>query len=263
MKKLAVLSLSGGMDSTCLLIRLLIEGFDVHCISFNYGQKHKVELERATENIKFLQHKNFKVTHKIVDLSSIMGLFHSALTSNSIIVPEGHYEEDNMKATVVPNRNAIFSSIIYGYALSLATEFQTNVNISLGIHSGDHAIYPDCRPEFRDAIEHAFKIGNWDSEKVSYYTPYLESNKTTILEDCLSNCGSLGLDFDTILRNTNTSYNPDSEGRSSGKSGADVERIEAFLNIGRKDPVEYVDGWEVASEHVKELLKLKNESKRV
>lgn len=263
MKKIAVLSLSGGMDSTCLLIHLLQQGKEVHCISFDYGQKHKVELERAKENIKYLQLKGFKITHKIVDLSSIMGLFHSALTSNDIAVPEGHYEESNMKATVVPNRNAIFSSIIYGYALSLSIEHNTSVDISLGIHSGDHAIYPDCRPEFRDALEYAFKIGNWDSEKVSYYTPYLLGNKTSILKDCLDCCFELRVDFDTILRNTCTSYNPDLQGRSSGKSGSDVERIEAFLNIGRKDPVEYVEDWEVISSNVKELLKLKDQNERV
>lgn len=255
MKKLAVLSLSGGMDSTCLLIHLLQLGFEVHCISFDYGQKHKIELERAKENILYLNTQGFKVSQQIVDLSSIMGLFESALTTPGIDVPEGHYEQDNMKLTVVPNRNAIFSAIIYGYALSLATKFDTTVDISLGIHSGDHAVYPDCRPEFRTALEYAFKIGNWGSEKVSYYVPYLEGNKTSILEDCLGNCVVLGLDFDTILRNTNTSYNPDSEGRASGKSGADIERIEAFINIGRKDPVEYQESWEVVRENALSILK--------
>ncbi len=254
-KKLAVLSLSGGMDSTCLLIHLLALGNEVHCISFDYGQKHKVELERAKANVQYLTEKGFKVSHQIMDLSSVMGGFESALTTPGIEVPEGHYEQENMKMTVVPNRNAIFSSIVYGYALSLATKFGVNVNISLGIHSGDHAVYPDCCPEFRTALEHAFKIGNWDSEKVSYYVPYLEGNKTSILEDCLTNCTALNLDFDTVLGNTNTSYNPDSEGRASGKSGADIERIEAFINIGRKDPVEYQESWEIVKSHAIEVLK--------
>lgn len=255
-KKLAVLSLSGGMDSTSLLIRLLADGNTVHCISFDYGQKHKVELERAKKNIEYLKTQlgEHCVEHRIVDLSSIMGMFESSLTTPGIDVPEGHYSEENMKSTVVPNRNAIFSSIIYGYALSLATKYRQRVDISLGIHSGDHAIYPDCRPEFRTALEHAFKIGNWESENVSYYTPYLLGNKTTILQDCLSSCESLGIDFNTVLGNTNTSYNPDEQGRSSGKSGADIERIEAFLNIGRKDPVEYTEPWEVVVEHAKTVL---------
>ena len=88
-----------------------------------------------------------------------------------------------MKHTVVPNRYAIFASILYGYALSIATKNDTSVKIGLGVHSGDHEIYPDCRPEFYDALEHAFKVGNWDSEKVSFYLPYLEGDKETILMD--------------------------------------------------------------------------------
>lgn len=263
MKKTAVLSLSGGMDSTCLLMHLLANNYQVHCISFDYGQKHKIELERATENIKFLQLKDFPVSHKIVDLSSIMSCFNSALTSSTVEIPEGHYEEENMKATVVPNRNAIFSAIIYGYALSLSKDFDEDIDICLGIHSGDHAIYPDCREEFRDKLEEAFRVGNWDSERVSYFTPYIHENKTTILQDCLKSCEVLDVDFDTILRNTNTSYNPDSEGRSSGKSGADVERIEAFINIGRKDPVEYIKDWEEVKEDVIKLLELKQQNERV
>lgn len=256
MKKRAVLALSGGMDSTSLLIHLLANEYDVHCISFNYGQKHSVELERAKQNVEYLSSKHIRVTHQIVDLSSIMSLFNSALTSKDIEVPEGHYEQSNMKATVVSNRNAIFSSIIYGYALSIATKEKSKVDISLGIHAGDHEVYPDCRQEFRNALEYAFKIGNWDSELVSYYTPYIQGNKTTILQDCLDNCEVLGLDFDTVLRNTNTSYNPDAEGRSSGKSGADIERIEAFINIGRKDPVEYQDSWDNVVKHAKEVLEI-------
>jgi len=274
-KKIAVLSLSGGMDSTCLLTHLLRnEYYDkVYCISFNYGQKHNVELERAQANVQYIRNEEHRkwfkegksedyeskiISHKIVDLSSIMGMFNSALTSENVKVPEGHYSEENMKATVVPNRNAIFSSIIYGLALSLSKEFDTAVDISLGIHSGDHDIYPDCRPEFRDALEHAFKIGNWDSERVSYYTPYLTGNKTTILQDALENCKVLGIDFDKVLANTITSYNPDAKGRSSGKSGSDIERVEAFINIGRKDPIAYQQSWEEVVEHAKTILNEKN-----
>ena len=108
--------------------------------------------------------------------------------------------------------------------------------IALGVHSGDHAIYPDCRPEFYDAIGNAFAVGNWDSEKVSFQLPYIDGDKETILRDALISCQKLDLDFDTVFANTNTSYNPDSQGRSSGTSGADVERILAFHAIGRKDP---------------------------
>ena len=150
-----------------------------------------------------------------------------------------------MKATVVPNRNAIFASILYGYALSTSIREDVDVEIALGVHSGDHAIYPDCRPEFYESIGESFAMGNWDSERVSFNLPYIDGDKTIILRDALISCQKLGLDFDTVFANTNTSYNPDEEGRSSGKSGADVERILAFHEIGRKDPVEYIDSWEV------------------
>ena len=240
----AVMALSGGMDSTGLLIHLLAKGYNVSCISYEYGQKHNVELERAIANIEYLAENGFSVEHKIADLSSAMSLFHSALTSDDIEVPEGHYEEEQMKSTVVPNRNAIFASILYGYALSVALKEDTLVEIALGVHSGDHAIYPDCRPEFYESIGNAFAIGNWDSEKVSFNLPYINGDKVTILRDALISCQKLGLDFDIVFANTNTSYNPDEDGRSSGTSGADVERILAFHAIGRRDPVEYVTSWE-------------------
>ena len=121
----AVMALSGGMDSTALLCRLLADGYEVSCISYDYGQKHVVELERAKANIAYLSGNGISVEHRIVDLSGVMGIFHSALTNDEIDVPEGHYEEEQMKATVVPNRNAIFSSILYGYALSTATKEDT------------------------------------------------------------------------------------------------------------------------------------------
>ena len=239
----AVMALSGGMDSTGLLMRLLADGYKVSCLSYNYGQKHSIELERAEANIAYLASNGIEVEHRIADLSSAMGIFHSALTTEGYEVPEGHYEEDQMKQTVVPNRNAIFSSILYGYALSIALREECDVVIALGVHSGDHAIYPDCRPEFYDAISHAFEVGNWDSEKVSFHLPYIDGDKETILRDAEDALSILNLDFDTVFTNTNTSYNPDAQGRSSGRSGADVERILAFHAIGRKDPVPYVESW--------------------
>tara|TARA_B110000014_G_C20071852_1_gene559085 strand:- start:134 stop:907 length:774 start_codon:yes stop_codon:yes gene_type:complete len=240
----AVMALSGGMDSTGLLMRLLADGYNVSCLSYDYGQKHSVELERAKANIAFLASNGIQVEHKIADLSSAMGIFHSALTTDGFEVPEGHYEEEQMKQTVVPNRNAIFASILYGYALSVSLREETEVVIALGVHSGDHAIYPDCRPEFYVAIARAFEIGNWDSEKVAFHLPYIDGDKESILRDAEEALAILNLDFDTVFANTNTSYNPDSQGRSSGRSGADVERILAFHAIGRKDPVTYVESWD-------------------
>ena len=245
-KSTCVVSLSGGMDSTSLLMHLLARECTVFGISFDYGQKHVLELERLKNNLEYLRAQGYPVSHETVDISSIGKLFYSALINDDWAVPEGFYEQDNMKETVVPNRNAIFSSIAYGYALSIATKNKCKTYLSLGVHSGDHAIYPDCRPEFYRAVHNAFAIGNWDSELVEIYLPYLDGDKATILQDADSAIQKLGLDFDTVFRNTNTSYEPDEQGRAHGKTGSDVERILAFHQIGRVDPVEYVEGWDAA-----------------
>ncbi|MGB1485569.1 MAG: peptide-methionine (R)-S-oxide reductase MsrB [Poseidonia sp.] len=242
--KPAIMALSGGMDSSSLLLHLLREGYDVTAISFNYGQKHVVELERASSLIAYLAEHGHEVSHHVADLTSATSLFQSDLLQRGGDVPEGHYEEDNMKATVVPNRNALFSSLLYGTALSIATTHDTKAEVVLGVHSGDHAIYPDCRPEFYRALEHAFALGNWESERISFTLPYLDADKTAILRDAEQSISVLGLDFDEVFSRTITSYAPDGDGRSNGKTGSDVERILAFHAIGRRDPVEYVDSWE-------------------
>ena len=246
--KIAVMALSGGMDSTSLLLRLLREGNTVYTIGFNYGQKHIVELSRAQDNIDYLSENGYQISHNVVDLSSLMSMFTGSLTSDEE-VPKGYYEEQQMKTTVVPNRNAIFSSMIYGYALSLSNQYECNVSISLGVHSGDHAIYPDCRPEFYQSLNKAFELGNWDSDKVKLDLPYIDGDKESILRDAIVSCEHLDLDFDTIMANTNTSYEPDEQGRSSGKTGSDIERILAFNAIGRKDPVMYQQDWQQVLDH--------------
>jgi 7-cyano-7-deazaguanine synthase len=195
-------------------------------------------------------------------LDGLTQLLNSALVAGGDEIPEGHYKEDNMKATVVPNRNKIFSSIIQAIALSIANEKGTDVKIAMGIHAGDHAIYPDCRQEFRDADFEAFVQGNWGAERVSYYTPYLFIDKLGILRDGASCCESLGIDFNEVYSHTNTSYKPiniNGTWYSDYKSASSVERIEAFITLGRPDPVCYADEsgpvtWEVAKNHVKKLL---------
>jgi len=257
-KNNVVLSLSGGMDSSTLLLRCLKEYNNVTAISFDYGQKHRVELERASELVDYINNnpsREFpadrapegwgevypKITYKVIRLDGLSSLLNSALVEGGSEVPEGHYEQDNMKDTVVPNRNKIFSSIIQAVALSIANKTGEDCHIALGIHAGDHAIYPDCRQEFRDADNHAFRMGNWDADKVNYFTPYLQGDKFTILQDGEKLCDVLGLDFNEVYKRTNTSYKPYPSGNSDIFSASSIERIEAFIKLGRKDPVQYED----------------------
>jgi len=240
MKK-AVLSLSGGMDSTCLLIHLLSKGFEVKAYSFDYGQRHRIEIECVKRNIEYLQSKKLPVSWAVIDLKSVFSESTSALLPQSgVMVPEGHYTDENMKKTVVENRNGIFASCLYGKALAWANQTKEDIKICMGIHSGDHQIYPDCREESRNAFAFAFKISNWDSERVDYYTPYLSLDKFGILVDTRHNCDSLSLSFTTVLKNTNTCYNPNSKGEACGKCGSCVERLEAFEKLKSTDPIVYL-----------------------
>jgi 7-cyano-7-deazaguanine synthase len=271
MKKQAVLSLSGGMDSSTLLLHLLANGYEVTALSFDYGQKHSVELERAKELVEYLNQKDQNIKYQVIKLDGLSQLLNSALVTGGAEVPEGHYAEENMKATVVPNRNKIFSSITQAVALSIAESKNTECVIALGLHAGDHTIYPDTTEEFRQADLHAFKVGNWGSEKVGFYTPYMEGNKFTILQDGEKCCEQLGLDFDEVYKRTNTSYKPikhvvfyddetsSEEWFSDYKSASSVERVEAFMKLGIKDPVSYADEfgpvtWEFVKEYVSSVL---------
>jgi 7-cyano-7-deazaguanine synthase len=301
-KKHVVVSLSGGMDSSTLLLRCLKDYDSVTAISFDYGQKHRVELERAQSLVDYINElmstrgtgweQNF-VTYRQIKLDGLVDLLDSALVTGGEDVPEGHYEQSNQKETVVPNRNKMFASIVQAVALSVANRTKENCDIALGIHAGDFGVYPDCRQEFRDADDAAFRAGNWDAERVGYFTPYLEGMKYDILVDGQILCKELGLDFNEVYSRTNTSYKPIwipapvnqewlenellakigteeelikthehyvGEWYSDYKSASSVERVEAFIKLGRKDPVAYAneeDGpvsWEVVKTHVEKVL---------
>jgi 7-cyano-7-deazaguanine synthase len=290
-KKHVVLSLSGGMDSSTLLLRCLKEYDTCTAISFDYGQKHRVELERAQSLVDYLNdnptrayaHEELpngfietysQINYRQIKLEGLVDLLNSALVTGGDEVPEGHYAEENMKATVVPNRNKIFASITQAVALSIAEKTGEQCDIAMGIHAGDHAIYPDCRQEFRDADDAAFRIGNWGSEKVGYFTPYLEGDKFTILQDGEGLCNKLGLKFEEVYSRTNTSYKPikwysrpESNAYawySDYKSASSVERVEAFIKLGRPDPVAYADEegpvtWEHVVKEVTKVLETHNQ----
>jgi 7-cyano-7-deazaguanine synthase len=268
--KHVVVSLSGGMDSSTLLLKAIKDyNGNVTALSFNYGQKHVVELERAQSLVDYLNASGYSIKYRQIKLDGLVDLLNSALVQGGDDVPEGHYEQDNMKATVVPNRNKIFASITQAVALSVATSTKEQTDIALGIHAGDHAIYPDCRQEWRDADDHAFRMGNWDSELVGYYTPYLHTDKFGILQDGQELCNYLEIEFDEVYKRTNTSYKPIKwyhrpetntwTWYSDYKSASSVERVEAFIKLGRPDPVAYADetgpvSWEVAKAHVEKVL---------
>ena len=290
MERHVVISLSGGMDSSTLLLRCLKEYDTVTAISFDYGQKHRIELERAQSLVDYINDEvkssiqihgdSFPgVNYRQIQLNGLADLLDSALVTGGADVPEGHYAEENMKATVVPNRNKIFASITQAVALSIANKTGEQCDIAMGIHAGDHAIYPDCRQEFRDADDHAFRMGNWEADKVGYFTPYLEGDKFTILQDGELLCSELGLDFDEVYKRTNTSYKPIwhnlafvnneseivdcSDWFSDFKSASSVERVEAFIKLGRLDPVGYADetgpvSWDYVVKEVTKVLENHN-----
>lgn len=244
-RKIAVISMSGGMDSSSLLINLLALNYEVYCISFNYGQKHVIEIEKSRELVNYLQSLNrFKITHHITDLSSLSCLLESSLTNKLKSIPEGIYDLSNMKSTVVPNRNKIFSSIIQAYSLSLYSNNNCEVVMGLGIHAGDHSVYPDTTPAFIEKDYNAFIQGNWDASNVKYYTPYIELSKSDVLRDGLKSCDQLSLDYNKVYEKTFTSYIPiviNGNIYSDYKSASSLSRIEAFMHNNIKDPIQYAD----------------------
>ncbi|MFC3120560.1 7-cyano-7-deazaguanine synthase QueC [Agaribacter flavus] len=216
-KAKVVVIFSGGMDSFTVLHKALSQGYEVYAVSFNYGQRHDKELIYAANVCKELS-----ITHKIVDLTSLNPLLAGSSLTDNIDVPEGHYEETSMKSTVVPNRNMIMLSMAVGYAVSISAEA-----VYFGAHSGDHAIYPDCRTEFVEAMNAVCQIANY--APVDIRAPYLKNDKIEILAEGLS----MGLDY----RKTWTCYN--GRDKACGKCGACQERLEAFEKNKAVDPLEY------------------------
>lgn len=215
---------SGGMDSFTVLHKALKEEHEVFALSFDYGQKHNKELEYAKQVTGELA-----VAHKILDIKNISSLFtRSSLVSNEISVPEGHYQAENMKSTVVPNRNMILLSLAIGYAVNIEAS-----EVWYGAHSGDHIIYPDCRPEFVEIMDRASKVANFEPVKV--FAPYLNSDKVGILKDGFA----MGLDYSK----TWTCYK--GLEKACGKCGSCVERLEAFKVHNKLDPLPYLPAVEI------------------
>ena len=216
-KQKVVVILSGGMDSTTLVYDVKSQGYDTYVLSFNYNQKHKKELEMAS-----LTCKKLNIPHKILDLSILNDIAPSALTRDDWDVPEGHYEDSNMKQTVVPNRNMVMLSLATSYAIGIEAS-----KLFYGAHAGDHAIYPDCRKEFIDSMKECIELCDW--KKIELNAPYWNIDKYGILVKGKE----LNVDYST----TWTCYK--GREKACGKCGSCQERLEAFEKIGIEDPIEY------------------------
>ncbi|MBA6327506.1 7-cyano-7-deazaguanine synthase QueC [Colwellia sp. MB02u-6] len=217
MSNKVVVIFSGGMDSFTVLHRALKDGKEVYALTFDYGQKHVKEIACASKVCQQLG-----VAHKVIDISSINQLLAGSSLTDDIDIPEGHYEAESMKSTVVPNRNMILLSLAVGYAVSVEA-----AQVYYGAHSGDHAIYPDCRPEFVMKMNEVCQIANYQA--VEIFSPYLTNSKSDILTDGLK----MGLRYD----DTWTCYN--GREQACGKCGACQERLEAFADNNVTDPLTY------------------------
>lgn len=203
------------MDSTTLLYKLLAEGKEVRCLSFLYGQRHSRELEEAKKTCQKLG-----IEHKVIDLSFLKEMVSNSALTGDIPVPHGHYAAENMKLTVVPNRNMIMASIAIGWAVNLEYD-----EIATAVHAGDHTIYPDCRPAYIKALATIADVANF--RPINIYTPYLYLDKGDIAIDGVK----LGVDY-SITHSCYEGTNP-----PCGKCGACQERKEAFEKAGVPDPL--------------------------
>ncbi len=220
----AVAVYSGGMDSFTLLQTLNRTNFveEVSAISFDYGQRHKRELECAAKVCTL-----HEIEHQIVDLSSLTPLLKGSSLTDDIEVPEGHYAQENMKATVVPNRNMIMASVAIGYAVSINADA-----IYMAVHAGDHDVYPDCRSEFIVALDAVAQIANY--RPINVNAPFIADTKGGVLVHG-ARAGLIAAHY----ADTWTCYKGGD--RACGRCGACVERLEAFDFVGWEDPLEYED----------------------
>tara|TARA_Y100000385_G_C12880462_1_gene545538 strand:- start:26 stop:682 length:657 start_codon:yes stop_codon:yes gene_type:complete len=213
-----VVIFSGGMDSFTLLNRMVKEGHYVSAVTFDYGQRHAKEIKYAESACLELQ-----VPHKVIDITAINQLIQGSSLTSNINIPEGHYADKTMRSTIVPNRNMILLSLAVGYAVSINA-----AKVFYGAHTGDHAIYPDCRPEFVKKMNDVCTVANY--EPIEIVTPYLHYDKGQIVKEGLL----MGLDYSK----TWSCYN--GKDLACGKCGACFERKEAFALNHMSDPSGYI-----------------------
>ena len=203
----AVVLFSGGLDSTVLVQQLIHDQASVRLLSINYGQRHKKELSHSARIAT-----SMNLPHRILDLPDLAELLSgSSLTDSSVELPEGHYAEESMKSTVVPNRNMILLAMAAGYALSI--DFDT---VAYAAHAGDHTIYPDCRPVFADAMQNALQLADWKDLRL--HRPFVNLTKAELVR--------IGAKLGAPLHLTWSCYAGDES--HCGKCGTCVERKRGF-----------------------------------
>lgn len=220
---------SGGLDSVSLAHMVAAEQELLGVISFDYGQRHKCELDYAARCANRLG-----VSFDLIDMNSIGKHLSGSALTDDVDVPEGHYEEESMKVTVVPNRNAIMLSIAFGIAAARGADA-----VATAVHGGDHFIYPDCRPEFVDAFDAMQKQALDGYANISLYAPFVQLPKSAIV--------TTGAKHATPFADTWSCYKGGEI--HCGRCGTCVERREAFDIAGVADPTVYADPdfWKAAT----------------
>lgn len=209
------------MDSVTLAHKVAQEHELIGLVSFNYGQRHLKELDFARACADDLG-----VEHIVIDISGIGRQLSGSALTDDVAVPDGHYAEETMRITVVPNRNAIMLAIAFGIAAARGAEA-----VATAVHGGDHFIYPDCRPGFTEAFETMQRQALAGVADVRLYTPYVHTDKAAIAAEGVR----LGVDY-------TRSWSCYKGGEiHCGRCGTCVERREAFHMAGAEDPTTYAD----------------------
>lgn len=217
----AIAIVSGGLDSVTLAYHLADRGYALHLVSFDYGQRHKRELDYAATCAQRLHAK-----HSIIDIRGIGEHLKGSALTDSIAVPHGHYAEESMRITVVPNRNAIMLAAAFGVAVSDGAEL-----VATAVHAGDHFIYPDCRPAFITAFDSMQRLAveGFGHPDLHLEAPFVHIGKHHIV--------SIGATLGVPYTETWSCY--EGGDMHCGACGTCVERKEAFSLAGVSDPTIY------------------------
>lgn len=213
-----VLIHSGGLDSTVLLYKLRADGHELRCLGIDYGQRHRRELEAGQAICRDLG-----IEYRIADLRGLRPLLAGSALTDDVPVPNGHYTDDTMKATIVPNRNMIMLSAAIGWAVSLEYD-----GVAYAAHAGDHTIYPDCRPVFVEAVRNVARLCDW--RPIELLTPFVDVTKADIVR--------IGAGLGVPFERTWSCYKGGEV--HCGTCGTCVERREAFERAGVTDPTKYL-----------------------